>query len=417
MHMRHLIRHLLLGVLALMALAMVVFLWWFVSTFVVTTTSVTPKDLAPSLADIQNVADWEGRAPGIRAQLDDALYGPVPTTEVDWKVTKKVLDAEAFSGKAVYELWTLRAPESELALNIVALIPKSDTPLPLLVGSNFCPNHIRYPDFDLPAPKTYPGMCGTKTVMTPVFHAIFGSFIETFPFADFVEKNIAFANIYLAEGVADDAVTAYQDLKTVSAVTGVPIEGALAAWAWEFIETVRIFEEDNRIDDTRTALYGHSRDGKAAFLAAAHSARIDLVLAHQSGKGGAAPWQHKVGETVEAITTDYPYWFRPDFKNYADDTMSLPVDQHELLALIAPRPVLISTAWWDKWGDPAGSLLAAQSASHVYELYGVPAITQNKLDDYTPSASLAFFIRPLTHGVRASDWEAFFEFLDAHFDL
>ena len=260
-------------------------------------------------------------------------------------------------------------------------------------------------------------MCGSMndSFLAPAVTAIFGEYIDTFPFAEFVDRNIAFASIYLGESVADNAAASAQGFADVLAVTGVEVTGGLAAWAWMFIETVRILETDERIDLQRTGIYGHSRDGKAALLASAYSDRIDLVLAHQSGKGGAAPWQTGVGESVTAITDQYPFWFDPSFIEYRGRDTELPVDQHMLLALQAPKPVLISGARLDKWGDPVGSLQAAHSAAVVYELYGEPVTIHSELNHFDPEQPVAFFMRPWFHGVQVADWDAFFAFLAEHF--
>ena len=138
---------------------------------------------------------------------------------------------------------------------------------------------------------------------------------------------------------------------------------------------------------------------------------MDGVIAHQSGTGGASLSKDKRGETVAQMVESYPHWFAPD---YADDTLT--IDQHYLLALIAPRPVLLGGAKRDVWSDPNGALRAAMGAAPAYrEMTGRAPLAAERLDVWEPSADIAIWQRPGTHGIVEEDWPAFLDFLDAHF--
>ncbi len=384
------------------------------NALVVTERTVDFAELQPQL-DVTSVEVWEAERTHLLSILEKEQYGVVPTTTVDWNVQKKVLDANVRSGTASYELWTLSAPESEFILNIVGLFPKSDAALPMVVASNFCPHHVRYPGYDIPVPEHFSEMCESEGVLSDLMGNVFGEFLTSYPEDQFIENEVILANVFLAEGVADDPIHYEVGLQQVADITNTNVDGVLAAWAWTFGEVTRVFEADDRVDPSRTAVYGHSRDGKAALLAGAFNQNIDLVLSHQSGKGGAAPWQRKVGESVEAVTDTYGFWFTPDFVQFAGNDTAISVDQHALIAAVAPRPVLLSVAWMDKWGDPAGTRVSAQNATPVYELYGARGISNGVLSDFDPELELSYFIRPWTHGVRASDWDAFFMFMNEHF--
>jgi len=139
------------------------------------------------------------------------------------------------------------------------------------------------------------------------------------------------------------------------------------------------------------------------------------VIAHQSGRGGAALTRSEAGESVAQITRTFGFWFTPRFATYAGREAEIPVDQHQLLALIAPRPVLIGSGDRDAWSDPAGAFRAVQAASPVYQLYGAPAFEQTRMTKPELARPQAFFMRRGTHGVTTEDWALFLEFLDAHF--
>ena len=110
----------------------------------------------------------------------------------------------------------------------------------------------------------------------------------------------------------------------------------------------------------------------------------------------------------------YPHWFAPAYAKY-DSSSPLEVDQHHLLALIAPKPILLGNARRDVWSDPEGAFHVAKGADSVYELYGVEGLSVNKLSEFDPESSLSFWIRGGTHGIVKEDWPAFLNFLDFHF--
>ena len=343
-------------------------------------------------------------------------YGPVPQSEIAWQIEKTVLDGAAYDGNATFELWQMTVPSSTVSLNVVVLIPNSITAQPALIVSNFCPNHVRYPAFNIPKPTFYFSMCEGDSMGGLVVDSIFGEYIATYPYQAFVDRGLIMANVYLGEIAADDPVQAQDDFAKFTRLTGEPVTSTVAAWAFAYQVVNRALEADPRVNKEQTAIYGHSRDGKAALLAAALDNRIDLTIAHQSGKGGAALWQRAVGEPKEKIVAEYPHWFTPRFIENSEIGTTL--DQHQLIAAVAPRPLLLSAAWLDNWGDPAGVLTAALAATPAYTDLGAQGITTGVLSRaFDPTHALTFFIRPYTHGVRASDWNAFFEFIDFHFNL
>ena len=246
---------------------------------------------------------------------------------------------------------------------------------------------------------------------------VFGRYIATPPLAEIFDRGYALATFYPSEFVPDQAGAGLSALRRFS--DGHSDDetrwGAVAAWGWGFSRALDVLAQEPTVDMARVIAYGHSRYGKAALFAAAFDERIAGVIAHQSGTGGAALSRDKAGESVGEITDAYPHWFARQYAAYAGQEEKLPVDQHQLLALIAPRPMLLGNARRDVWSDPEGTFVAAQGAHPVYDLLGTSGLQQTDLKAFIPDATLSFHIRPGTHGVTEDDWPAFFDFLEAHF--
>jgi hypothetical protein len=144
--------------------------------------------------------------------------------------------------------------------------------------------------------------------------------------------------------------------------------GALSAWAWGLSRAIDYFETDKEVDAKQLGVEGHSRWGKTALWAAALDQRWAIVYASCSGEGGAKPSRRNWGETTDNIAGSH--WMAGNFRKYGGHWNDLPVDSPELIALVAPRPVLITGATQDPWSDPRGEFLATVTAGRVYRLLG-----------------------------------------------
>jgi hypothetical protein len=195
--------------------------------------------------------------------------------------------------------------------------------------------------------------------------------------------------------------------------------GAIGAWAWGLSRAMDYLETDSDIDAHRVSLMGFSRFGKTAMWAGAQDQRFAIVFSGEAGCAGANLVRRQYGETVKLITTLYPFWFADNFRSYADRVNDLPVDFHELIALIAPRPVYISTAQEDYWGDPRGSFLAAKAAEPVYKLFGKAGLEVNEMPPVETSVGdfIGYHNRTGGHGVTQYDWKQFTDFAVRHYGV
>lgn len=191
--------------------------------------------------------------------------------------------------------------------------------------------------------------------------------------------------------------------------------GALAAWGWGASRALDYFATDSRVDASRVALVGHSRGGKAALWAGAEDERFALVVSNDSGEGGAALTRRRFGETLARITEAFPHWFADNYRTFAGREHSLPVDQHMLLALIAPRAVYVASADEDLWADPRGEFLSQVHASPVFALFGEPAIAASDmppLDNPLIRGRRGYHVRTGGHDLTPYDWNRFMDFAD-----
>jgi len=366
----------------------------------------------------------------ITKALQENVYGYFPDRSSARVIKKTVLDPLAFSGKARLEEWQIEVEagfgdDASLAksnrgqFNLVVILPNAvKAPVPVIMMQTFCPS-----DIVIPLPKVSKfderGGCegGGGGLISMAVEYVFGRYIASPPIEEILDHGYAIATHFPSEVFPDSSSAGPKSLLGMSSghEDDTTRWGSVAAWAWLQGRVVDVLEDDARFDRKASIAYGHSRYGKSALLAAAFDRRIDGVIGHQSGTGGASLSRGNRGETIAKITKTYPYWFSKRFAEFSGRADEMPVDQHQLLALLAPRPVLLGNARRDVWSDPNGAFRSAQAASSAWNFFGYTGLEQERLVPFNPEANLAFWIRPGTHGVTEEDWPAFLSFLDAHF--
>jgi hypothetical protein len=365
---------------------------------------------------IESAEDWMARrAPLLRAAFQNFVYGAPPAATAPRVVSRRLVDANAFGGLGRIEELTL-AIEGERGVASFALLlatpHNADAAAPVVIAPNFCGNAAalgrRYPQ--LAEPAWLAPRCRTL-VGRALARAMQGAHIVRPAFRELLSHGYAVATFSPGEVAPDDPDLAREALARLPDASAERL-GAVGVWAWAISRVVDVIEREPELDASRVAVFGHSRFGKAALWATAMDMRIGAVIANQSGRLGASPSGSHVGETLNGLFHRYPHWFP---RVVETDGVSDEIDQHLLLALIAPRPILLSGARLDRWSDPAGAFRAAEAASPVYELFGRVGLDQVDMRSTNLNADIAFYFRPGGHGVRPSDWATARAFLDAHF--
>jgi hypothetical protein len=364
---------------------------------------------------VDSVDAWEQRrAPLLRESFLANVYGRLPADATATVTNRRMLDAAAYGGTVQIEELTVTLEGGVTgSYNVLLILPVGAENAPVIIMQNFCGNPAVFPDLPVSAPRY--GGCEASGWQRALIETIFGSAIITPPVQDIIARGYGIAEYFAGEVVPDDAEQATPILDAITP-PGTPPEqrtSAIGAWAWTYSRTIDALSGTPGVDPARFVAWGHSRNGKAALLAAAFDPRIAGVVALQPGTAGASLQRNAVGESIQQITESYPHWFAPAYAAFAERTDALPVDQHQLLALLAPRPVLIGMARRDQWSDPHGAFLAVEGAAPAYALYGAPPFSQDSLRHAVLAHPLGYFMRGGLHGVHASDWDETLDFLDA----
>ena len=311
-------------------------------------------------------------------------------------------------------------------MTMLLFVPRSAQPAATFWGLNFQGNHTVTTETDVRINPNWMPKEASGVVDNHATEAARGTQADRWPLEMIVGRGYAVATAYYGD-IDPDFDDGFQNglhgafRKPGQAQLAADEWGSIAAWAWGLSRGMDYLEQDAEIDASRVAVIGHSRLGKTALWAGATDVRFALVISNDSGRGGAGLSRRHFGETVARINYGFPHWFCGNFKLYNEKEASLPIDQHELLALIAPRPVYVASASEDLWADPKGEFLSTVHADPVYRLLGTdglggssPPAAMPAVEQPLKTGTIGYHLRSGKHGITAYDWQQYLDFADRH---
>lgn len=377
--------------------------------------------------NITNAKTWQtSRRAEILDLFKEHVYGKSPGRPKDMSFRPFDAEPRALDGKATRKQITIRftdKPDGPSMDLLVYLPNNAKKPLPVFLLLNFYGNHAIHSDPGIKLSEQWMRSGGEGVVKNKATEASRGAQMSRHPVEAILARGYGLATAYygdldpdIDDGFKNGVHGAFD--KTTDGSRPANAWGAIGAWAWGLSRAVDYFETDPDIDAKHVIVLGHSRLGKTALWAGAQDERFAIVISNNSGCGGAAISRRQFGETVERINTSFPHWFCRNFREYNKREDRLPVDQHELLALIAPRPLYVASASEDLWADPRGEFLSAVHASPVYKLLGLEGLGLR--DDEMPGVShpvgkdIGYHLREGKHNLTEYDWQQYMNFADRH---
>lgn len=360
-------------------------------------TYVLPPVLGEGADQVRSREEWPERRSAILELFREHVYGRRPGKPESLNFEVIETDPEAVGGTATLSRVAIVSGHEgrEHRFEVVVLLPndrQGAVPTFLLLNNR-------------PASNTDP----TRAEKSPFW-----------PAEEMLERGYGIAALQVGDLAPDDADTFTEGVIRLfeGDTASRPDDAwmALAAWGWGASRALDYFETNPRIDSDRVAVVGHSRGGKAALWAGAEDERFALVVSNDSGEGGAALARRDFGETVERINTQFPHWFTANYKQYNGRPADLPVDQHMLLALVAPRALYVASAQDDAWADPRGEFLSLSHSSPAYELFGEAAIGPDDMpavDTPLVVGSRGYHVRTGGHNLTTYDWMRFADLADS----
>jgi len=375
---------------------------------------------------VGSAEQWEDIRRGELLELfKEHVYGRVPSSELSISHRLVFEDREALQGKAIQKevVLELSLGTESMEIPILIFLPKNQVQaVPLFLGLNFYGNQSIHPDPHISITDSWArnnedfGIIDYRAT-----EASRGIRASRWPVEMILSRGYGLATIYYGDidpDYDDGFMNGIHALTDPEAAGREPDSwGSIAAWAWGLSRAMDYFEKDVEIDHKRVAVMGHSRLGKTSLWAGARDERFALVISNNSGCGGAALSRRPYGERVNNINSSFPHWFASRFHDYNNNEGALPVDQHMLMALVAPRPLYVASAREDNWADPRGEYLSMVYGSEAYKLYD-PEISLSSqmpgVDQPVTSGKLGYHIRSGKHDVLDYDWEQYMDFADQH---
>ncbi len=378
-------------------------------------------------SSVRNAQQWKTkRRAEILHLFETEVYGKSPARPACLHFEQTSFSDQALGGIAIRKeisIW-FNKEKTGPHLDLLIYLPKQKKPAPVFLALNFKGNHSISKDPQIKLSKQWMRASSNSGIVDHrATEKSRGVASSRWPVEMIIKRGYGLATMYYGD-IDPDFDDGFQNgvhplfYKKGQTKPNADQWGSIAAWAWGLSRALDYLETDRDVDSKKVAVMGHSRLGKTSLWAGATDERFAIVISNDSGCGGAALSRRHFGETVQRINTSFPHWFCGNFKKYNEKEASLPVDQHELIALIAPRAVYVASAQDDVWADPHGEFLSLLHASKVYELLGKkPIASKHWPQPNKPiTGSIGYHIRTGKHDVTNYDWNRYLDFADLQFE-
>ncbi|MBR1576409.1 MAG: DUF4886 domain-containing protein [Bacteroidales bacterium] len=384
--------------------------------------ALTMQDGTP----VRDAAQWYGRRrPELLALFEREMYGRMPGRPEGLHFQLVSEEDGALGGTAVRkEIRICFDASGGHYMTVLLYLPRqAEGPVPVVVGANFHGNTAIIFDTGVSLPDS--AQIARYRLYKEPFR---GQEALSWPVALLLSRGYGLATFFKGDldPEWDDGFTNgvqplfYRDGQTCPD----PDQwGAIGAWAWGYSRVLDYLETDPAVDAKRVITAGHSRLAKTALWAAVADPRFAMAFPNNSGCCGAAISRRRYGESLETMIRHYHYWYCANFAKYAADETALPFDQHELIALMAPRPVYVTSGSEDRWSDPRGEFIGAAEAARIYEFLGLPGLRAEDgsvlgPDDMPPvwqprqRGLVGYHLRQGPHALTGWDWARMLDFAD-----
>lgn len=401
----------------------------FFRRYVSTEDKVKPYTLPelPSTLD-----DWKAARPKILQQFKDCMYGFMPPAPDELKVVTLTYKDDALDGKAIRKemrVYCNMKNGRSFNFDVLLYVPKKAVKPPVFIQLNFSGNQNNTPELDVRMTRgpvdSEPRRWHTVGAPNESYR---GNKLEFMNYEAAMDEGFAVATAACGEifpdnldGARKSIFTLFCDDKELRPDYDIPLGelhqrrrnlGAIGAWAWGYSRILDALLQEPLVDAENAAIIGHSRLGKACLWAGANDERFKLVISNNSGHGGAALSRRLFGETLSCLWHIRPNWFTDKMMEYAGLEEELPIDQHFLLALIAPRALYVGSSSEDVTADPKSEFLSAMNASKIWELYGLPGLgtTEMPPENVSIGGRVGYHVKTGKHSLTAQDWKCYYAF-------
>ncbi|MBO9620624.1 MAG: hypothetical protein J7539_16495 [Niabella sp.] len=367
---------------------------------------------------VRSGKEWkQTRRKEVLQLFKDNMYGQYPGGTKDMHFKIQQIDSGAVAGTAIAKQIRIYLQKGEQGpfIDLLLYVPiNKKKPVPVFAGLNFFGNQSVSPDEHILISEKYREFLKFKNKNTPVVR---GEQERNWCVKELIQHGYGLATAYYGDVELDDSTGWKTGVRSVlsKALQLRPEQwSAMGAWAWELSRILDYLQTDKDIAADKVIVIGHSRLGKAALWAGADDERFAAVISNNSGEGGAALARRNYGQTLQNITKSFPHWYISKYTTYAANVNALPVDQHMLLALMAPRPLYVASASNDRWSDPYGEFLAAQSTAPVYQLFHLKGLGTGQMPppDTSIGNRVRYHIRTGDHDILLFDWLQYIRFAD-----